>query len=202
VAARVRSAAGQSVYRPVFARVLLVVFVALGLWWDVDLLLRGRLGQALLSLLWLVAASAVLAALFWRPAVIVDDEGAELHNVLRDVRVPWAALEAVETRYALTLVSAGRRYASWAGVSGGRPPRRRASEVGLPGEAEEGPASRHLRTASGATAFMVEQRWQAWRQATPRPGEVPAVVVRWRPHLIGAGAAAAVLAAVLTPVLG
>ncbi|HEY6794750.1 MAG TPA: PH domain-containing protein [Kineosporiaceae bacterium] len=196
----VRDSGGRLIYRPIFARGLVVVFGAVGLWWDADLVLRGEFAPAALGLLWLVAVCSGLAALFWRPAVIVDDEGAQLRNVLRDVRIPWAALDAVETRYALTLVAAGRRYVSWAGASGGRPPRRRPGDPGVP---ESGPASRHLGTASGATAFLVEQKWQAWRAAArDSDGDPPAVVVRWRLHLLAAAGAAAALAALLTPALG
>jgi Bacterial PH domain len=203
VVASIRDVGGRLIYRPLFARVLIVGFGAVGFWWDADLLLRGDAGPAVLGLLWLGAAGATLVALFWRPAVVVDDEGAELRNVLRDVRIPWAALDAVETRYALTLVAAGRRYASWAGASSGRPPRQRPSERAVPAPLESGPASRHLRTASGATAFMVEQKWQAWRgRASSAPEDPPAVVVRWRPHLLAVAGIAAALAAALTPALG
>lgn len=228
---RVRDRGDRLVYQPVVSRVLIVVFAAFGVWWDVDLLL-ARPGVGVLSVMWLIAACTLLIALFWRPAVIVDGEGAELRNVLRDVRVPWTALEAVETRYALTLVAAGRRYTSWAGAAGGKPSRIRASEAPLPGrEHEPLLASRDLRTPSGATAFMVEQRWELWRTESRRraylasrrlqasgEGTAPEagdgvgrgataeatpgpVVVEWRLRLVGAGVATAALAGVLTPLL-
>jgi len=161
---------GRQVYRPVFARVLLVVVAAFALWWEADLLVHGRLALAVLGALWTAAAACALVALFWRPAVIVDDEGAELRNVLRDVRVPWAALDGVETRYALTLVSGGRRYTAWAAPTTGRPPRPRPSDAGTDAGTgtvaapEVGPASRHLRTGSGVSAFLVEERWAAWQR--------------------------------------
>jgi hypothetical protein len=231
--ARVQEQGGRHVYRPVFARVLLVLAAAFCLWVDADLLLKGRIGEGVLAALWTVAALAALAAVFWRPAVVVDEEAAELRNVLRDVRVPWGALEAVDTRYALTLVAGGRRHQSWAAVSRGRPPRRRPSDGGSmllrgryepvaddgPGapDDEVGSASRHPRTASGATAYVVEERWRAWQQGartralladtpgadTPgTDGPGAAVVVRWRPHLLVVAAGAAALAVLLGPVLG
>jgi len=228
---------GRQVYRPVFARVLLVVLAGFALWWEADLLVHGRPALAVLGVLWTAAAACALVALFWRPAVIVDDEGAELRNVLRDVRVPWAALDGVETRYALTLVSAGRRYTAWAAPTTGRPPRPRPSdaatgprrgagpEAGPEAEAPEvGPASRHLRSGSGVSAFMVEQRWAVWQRESrkraflasrgaadggpasgdggPASDDVPAgTVVRWRPWPLAAAASAAALALVLTPAL-
>ena len=214
--ARVQERDGRHVYRPLFARVLLVVAAAVVLWWDVDLLQRGRFGTAVLITLWLVAALAALGALFWRPAVVVDADGVELRNVLRDVRVPWAALERIETRFALTLLAGGRRHQSWAATANGRPGRARPSDVPsgeVATDAEPVPASGHVRTASGLTAYLVEQRWLAWQQQAAwasRTAEAPAtapgepaaeVTVRWRPLLPAVALGAAAAAAVLTPFL-
>ena len=223
---RARARDEQDVYRPLVARVLLGTAAAVGVWWVVDLLLRQRFGVALLVLLWLVAALAALGALFWRPAVVVDGEGAELRNVFRDVRVPWSVLTDIETRYSLTLVVTGRRYASWAAPASGRPPRRRPSDVG-PGvepDVEAVAASSHTRSPSGAAAFLVAERWDTWRRARdPRtlgtPGEPgttagpqatagpeatagPGVVVRWRPLLPVVALGSALAALLLTPLLG
>jgi len=67
-------------------------------------------------------------------------------------------------------------------------------------------SSRDLRADSGAAAFMVEQRWQWWRDTHPaRPGDGPAgavdpaevVQVRWAPVLPAVAAGSALLAALL-----
>ena len=62
--------------------------------------------------------------LFWMPAVVVHDGGVTLENPFRSVLVPWAALVHVDTRFALTLVTAHKSYAAWAapapGIWGGR----------------------------------------------------------------------------------
>jgi len=227
--ARVRERGGRQVYRPLFPRLLLVTGALFGLWWDVDLLARGRFGLATLTTLWLVAALAAAAALFWRPAVVVDADAVELRNVLQDVRVPWGALDGVDTRYALTLVVGERRLQSWAAPARGRPPRRRPSDLGSAAqEVEEAPASEHHRTASGVTAHLVEQHWIAWRQgartralrasleatdaddvgsgagagdADAGAGGGAVVAVRWRVQLPLVAGAAALLAGVLSPLL-
>ncbi|HEX2809651.1 MAG TPA: PH domain-containing protein, partial [Kineosporiaceae bacterium] len=218
---------GRLVYQPGYSRVLLGIFVAFGLWWVIDEAMGSHPARAVVTGLWLVAIAAALACMFWRPAVVVDDAGVELRNLVRDVRVPWPALEALDTRYALTLHSRGRRYQSWAGAAPGRPsvtsrlisgqaadavaefgaPDRRDHVLPDPRWTAGGGASssRDLRADSGATAFMIEQRWQAWRdQAGPSP-EVDAarheVVVRWRPVLPAVSAAAALLAVVLSPLM-
>jgi hypothetical protein len=231
------SGGGRMVYRPAYSRVLLGIFVVFGLWWVIDEAIGPHPAHAAVSGLWLVAITAALACLFWRPSVVVDESGVELRNMVRDVQMPWRALEQLETRYTLTLHAGGRRYQSWAGVAPGRPsitarlisgrvagaadsgrydyalpdPRRTAAAGGA------APSSRDLRADSGATAFMIEQRWHAWRDragaagesspdrqdgSTHRPpGDRPVVLVRWRPLLPVVSGVAAVLALALTQLL-
>lgn len=217
-----RRAVERRVYRPVLARVLLAVFTAFGGWGVADLVAQGDQAAGVLAGLWLTAAVAALGCLFWRPAVIVDAEAVELRNVVRDVRVPWSCLDDVTTRYTLTLHAGGRRHQSWAGSAPGRPlvAGRLPDERWNPGGVNPSTSSRDLQADSGATAFMVEQGWRAWRERHPggragsgdagsgdaAPGEVepgrPAEVeVRWRPALPGFAAGSALVAMVLTPVL-
>ncbi|WP_426996467.1 PH domain-containing protein [Pseudarthrobacter sp. N5] len=104
---------------------------------------------------------------FWRPAVVVNDTGVVLENPFRSIAVPWAALVDVDTRYALTLVTPGKSYASWAapapGIWGGRNARPEDLQ-GLPGTTY-GPGQSvrpgDLRnTDSGQAARLVRSRWQ------------------------------------------
>jgi hypothetical protein len=222
------------VYQPGYSRVLFGLFVAFALWWVIDEATGPHPARAARTGLWLAAIAAALACLFWRPAVVVDDAGVELHNLVRDVRVPWPALEDLDTRYTLTLQSGGRRYQSWAGAAPGRPSVTRRLISGRAGEGtgwsgapdrhdhalpdprwtaagSAAPASsRDLRADSGATAFMIEQRWQAWRDRAGAGSGAEAergvevaqgVVVRWRPLLPAVSVAAAVLALALGPLL-
>lgn len=166
------------VYRPLPSRIGAGVYAAFAIWWSVEALLtRGGAGLAPAG--WLLAAGALVYGLFWRPAVVVDGAGATLQNVLRDVHVPWPALEQVETRFALTLHAGERRYQSWAAAAPGRPVGVRQLAGGtapaqdparLLGSAATTPAassSRALSADSGAAAFVVEHRWAMWRRAHP-----------------------------------
>ena len=105
--------------------------------------------------------------LFWMPSVVVHDAGVTLENPFRSVLVPWAALVHVDTRFALTLVTAGKSYASWAapapGIWGGRNAR--------PGDLQGLPATTYgpgksvrpgdlKSTDSGQAARIVRDRWQ------------------------------------------
>src|SRR4051794_26726255 len=109
------------VYRPTMSRVLFGCFVAFGVWWVLDEAIERHSAHAVVSAFWLIAVGAALACLFWRPAVLVDDAGVSLRNLVRDVRIPWRSLEEIETRFALTLHAGGRRHQSWAGSAPGRP---------------------------------------------------------------------------------
>ena len=169
------------VYRPVVSRVAAVGYAVFALWWAVDDVLTGDTRRVTLVGPILVAVGAVLWGMFWRPAVVVDDDGVELRNVVRDVHVPWRLLEALDTRYALTLHVGHRRYRSWAAGAPGRPAP--LSHTGAARDhapsGRDGPvrSSRSLGADSGAAAFMVEQRWQQ-RRAEPS-AEEERVTSRW-----------------------
>lgn len=104
---------------------------------------------------------------FWMPAVVVHDGGVTLENPFRSVLVPWAALVHVDTRYALTLVTADKGYAAWAapapGIWGGRNARPEDLQ-GLP-DTSYGPG-KSVRpgdlksTDSGQAARLVRIRWR------------------------------------------
>uniref|UniRef100_UPI00186B1032 PH domain-containing protein n=2 Tax=Georgenia thermotolerans TaxID=527326 RepID=UPI00186B1032 len=53
-------------------------------------------------------------AVFWRPCVEVGGDGVILANVLRTVEVPWGAIERVDTRWGLRLVTAHGAVTAWA----------------------------------------------------------------------------------------
>lgn len=51
---------------------------------------------------------------YWRPRVVVDDEGVTLRNVLRSVHVPWIAVREVHGRYGLRVDTPDASYDAWA----------------------------------------------------------------------------------------
>ena len=179
------------------------------------LVLQGTRDEALRFLPIAALVSLVVHATFWRPAVLVDDDGVQLRNVLRDVAVPFARLDAIDTRYALRLESGDRTYTAWAAPAPGRTSamsltRREASASALLGAdlAQGFSASAAPNTDSGGAALMVRLRWQRWLERdtvaratrTGSPvGAPPAVRTTWNvPVAVGgavllAASAAAVL---------
>ena len=128
-----------------------------------------RQGVAVLPLLAL--AVAVTWAVLARPSVIVSDGGVTIVNVLRTVELPWPAIQAVDTKWALTLQTAYGPYSAWAAAAPGRAVVRRAtkSDVAHLPESTYGlggirpgdlPASQ-----SGAAALLIRERWEALRDA-------------------------------------
>ena len=110
--------------------------------------------------------------LFWYPRVCVSADGVTLVNPLRRICVPWAALIQVDTKYALTLVTARRSYRAWAapapgviGTHAGKP----EHLMNLP-ETSYGPL-RSVRPGdlsnsdSGYAAFLVRSQWERLRDS-------------------------------------
>jgi hypothetical protein len=53
-------------------------------------------------------------AAFWQPCVDLSDGGVTVRNTLRTVHVPWSALERVDGRYGLRLVTPAGAVTAWA----------------------------------------------------------------------------------------
>lgn len=197
-------------YRPGGVRVLAVGWWLLSVLLAGDLLLRGGLGVVLVGVPLLALSCAAVYAMFWYPAVLVDDEGVELVNVARRVRLPWSVVEDVDTRWALTLEAAGRRWQSWAAPASGRrlrPVSRRETPWAEPGAAGIA-GSRAPGSSAGEAAVMVTTRWQTWRERHARTGGLPdgadrsltpaapAPQVRWNPPVLVAVGGTSLLLAV------
>lgn len=119
-----------------------------------------------------LALPAVLVwALLGRPAVVVSDAGVELRNVLRTIDLPWPAIERVDTKYALTLVTAYGEYAAWAAPAPSRSQTlgsARDDLAHLPDSSYIGGGVRPgdlLSSTSGQAAAYIRRRWQELHDA-------------------------------------
>jgi hypothetical protein len=154
--------------RPTFGRGLTVTAAVLGLVTVVFLATTSGVGDALVTLPWVALFTACCWATFWNPRVVVSDGGVRLVNVTRTIDVPWPSIVDVETRYALTLVTAYGRFAAWAApapsAGGALRTAMRSRPRAIEGEAVEAVTMGEVTgTPSGDAAHVVRRRWDQLR---------------------------------------
>jgi hypothetical protein len=128
-------------------------------------------------------------AMLWRPRLDVSDEGLHVVNVTQTVRIPWEALIAVDTKYALTLYTPGRKFPVWAAPAPGTARTLRATRSETKGRVGRPSVEDTVRrpgdllsTESGAAAEVIRRRWAQLQESGAveggRADETP-VHVRW-----------------------
>ncbi|WDF32504.1 PH domain-containing protein [Arthrobacter agilis] len=105
--------------------------------------------------------------LFWYPSVVFAADAVTLRNPIATVRVPWAALIDVDTKYALKLVTPTGSFTAWAapapgvwGTHAGKVEHLTnlpATSYGPGGSVRPGDLKN---TDSGYAAYVVRSRWQ------------------------------------------
>lgn len=172
------------VYRSGTARALgalTVVICAAGLF---SLAVRGGEREVLRYAGPVLAVAWVAWFGYWRPRVVIDDDGLTLHNVVRTVHVPWAAVREVHSRYGLRVETPQDSYGAWA--------------VAAPAGRER------LRGGDTEASLMARRRLERITAlgllGSPAAGPVPAPKVTWVvPALVTAGVV--VLIALAGPLL-
>jgi hypothetical protein len=160
----------RQVFRPWFGRGLTVVVAVICAATLVALLATdGK--DALVAVPWLLLVAGACWATFWRPEVAVDDSGVRLVNVLRTIDVPWPAIHAVDTKWALTLITAYGRFTAWAAPAPGARGTLKATRHDTAHLPESTYAPEGIRpgdlpsSPSGEAALEVRRRWQELRDA-------------------------------------
>lgn len=195
----------RTVFRPWFGRALTVVVAAICAVGFVALAANQGIGAALPAAPWLALLAGSAWAVFWRPEVVVDLGGVRLVNVFRTIDLPWPAIHAIDTKWALTLITAYGRYTAWAAPAPGVHATRRATRQDtqhLPAStaSHEGIRPGDLpSSASGSAALAIRRHWEQLRDAgyldDPRL-EHDRAPVRWHVEIV-IGALALVAMAVL-----
>lgn len=155
-------------FRPAFSRALSIVVAIIALSGIVGFVVASD-GLGLLRYGWaLLLLVAVALALFWFPRLTVAEPEVTVVNVFSTVHVPWAAIERVDTKYALTLHTAGGVVTVWASPAPNRYATQAASRSAarIAGDAA-GTSPRPgdlLETQSGAAAFVIRRHWDDLRE--------------------------------------
>lgn len=146
-------------------------------------------------------------ALFWWPCVAVTSEGVMVRNVSHTVDLAWAAIERIDTRWALTFFTRRGKVTAFAAPA----PSTFSSHRARPADFKGLPESTYVidsvrpgdlpHTPSGHAALVIRQHWEALRDAG-QLGQADGVALRrrWHWRLIGLWAALG-LAAVLVPLV-
>ena len=157
-------------FKPAFGRVLTVAVSVVALAALAGFLLSGdwtglvRFGALPVLLI------AVVWALFWAPELRVEEHAVTVRNVLRTFSVPWNAIERIDTKYALTLYTPGRKIDVWAApapsryatTTMSREDARRVAESARAAGASIRPGDA-LTSASGAAAHVIRLQWEKLR---------------------------------------
>lgn len=192
----------RAVFRPMFGRILAAVVGVVCAVAAIGTTVGGGVGDAAPVLPWLALVAGACWAIFWRPCVEVTDGGVRIVNVTRTIDVPWPAIEGIETRWALTLVTAYGRFTAWAAPTGGRAPARRAarSDVRILGRTlgsrESADASLGSSDAATDAASIVQDHWERLRAAGHLDNPVlehARAPVRWHAEIVAVGLVLVVL---------
>lgn len=154
-------------FRPVFGRVLSVVIAIVGALGLGGFVVTGD-WSGLARYAWPLVLLVVLAfAAFWFPRVDVAEHEITVVNVFSTQHVPWSAIERVDTKYALTLITPNGKVTAWASPA----PNRYSAQLGTKGDVRL--AARDGETAvrpgdlpstmSGAVALVIRSHWQDLR---------------------------------------
>ena len=185
------------VYRPAFGRILFGMVTVLATGGLIAGLVQNS-SAAVVTIAPVLFVVLFVWAAYWRPAVVVSPGGVELRNVTRTIELPWPSIQRVDTKYALTLVTAYGEFASWAAPAPGR----RAHMLKADPEATRAlPSSTFAggtvgsgdlaNTSSGQAAFLIRSRWEELRDAgllEDAKLERSKPVVRWHtPTLVALG---------------
>ena len=104
----------QHVFRQRSPLALAAVSGVIGLVLLVSMAWRWAEDPEPLFLAWVLFGLALMWSLFVRPAVLLDDDGVTIRNVVRDIYIPWAKVTDVEFRWNLKVFVGDRSFTAWA----------------------------------------------------------------------------------------
>jgi hypothetical protein len=170
-----------------------MVFAALNL---ADLVWRGRDMASLVAAAVLLFGSGIAYAVAIRPRIVAGDDAVLFHNLLRDVRLPWTAVERFEGGDAVYAHVGDGRFRAY--VLQTSPRARAKSEMKARREDKNLPdAVADYMRGRTATDFTVEQLRELADQNRREPESMEPVTVRWSWPAILAFAVPGVLTVVL-----
>jgi Protein of unknown function (DUF2581). len=144
---------------------------------------------------WVLFGLALVWSLLVRPAVVLDDDGVTIRNVVRDVHIPWVRVTDVESRWNLKVFVEDRAYTAWAISSQAERPKgaSRGMLTMVPGRldsfarADAKPPPPAPKVTASMVARSIEQAREDYAEAVAsgalpaRPGQVR---ITWVPTVL------------------
>ncbi|MCX7521909.1 PH domain-containing protein [Microbacterium sp. STN6] len=161
----------EAVLRPLSGKVISVGLALFGL----AILVAGIIQIGPVAMLPHAAIPALIGYLgwflYWAPTVRVSPGEVVLDNPVREVRLEWAQIVRIDTKWALQVYTRDGRFTAWAAAAPGRYAsmnQSRGELKHLPESAYAGGAIRpgDIPTSdSGAAATVIRRQWEALRDA-------------------------------------
>jgi hypothetical protein len=174
-------------FRPAFGRVLTIIIAVIGAGALIGYISASDLDALLRSGWWLVLMVAIVWALYWMPRVEVLEHAVIVRNPFSSWQVPWAAIQRIDTKWALTLFTEKRRVEAWAAPASGRYTvfRLGPDDVKVTESARVAGAIRPgdtLSSESGAAANHIRRHWEQLRDDGLLDGDAEQRAVRRTPN--------------------
>lgn len=203
---QMKSATGVVTLQSRFSRLLTILVITICVVTEIGLVLRGDVNALVRGTAPLAFAALGSYALFWMPLIRITPATVEIVNPTRSYAVTWPAIDDIETRWALTLVTSRGKITAWAAPAQSRYgslSRLRRDSYGRADYAAEHNRLRHEdlpSSVAGLAPMLVIRQWEEYRDAGLL-GEIEGegVTVRWHTALLlalGALAALSLIAAV------
>ena len=121
------------------------------------------------TLSWTVALGLLLNEILIRPRVELRDEEIVVTNPFRSHRVPWGAIQRIDTKWGLTILGSAGKVQAWSAPAPGRHSSLRATKF----DGKHLPESSYLAgtirpgdlvsSDSGAAAYAIRSEWERRR---------------------------------------
>ena len=148
----------------VSAGVTIVIVLAL----VIQTLSTGSLKSDLVAIAWGTFAITCAYLLFIHPKVEIFDEGISITNPFQKMTVGWERVDAIEARYTMSILVAGKRIYAWAAPAPGRyhartihPTEVKGLDIGFNGEIRPGESPR---SDSGQASYIAKTRLREFEE--------------------------------------
>lgn len=157
------------IFRPTSNIVMALVTFVMSALMAITMIWQGGQRDALIAVAWAATASSIAYLVFWRPKVILFDEGITIVNPFLTITAGWDLVDAIDAKYTMSLLIADKTIYAWAAPAPSRYHSRSIHETELrgmrfndqsmirPGESP--------RSHSGAATYLARTKLENFRNS-------------------------------------